>query len=63
MIAAIILSISIAASLAWLWSGGIDYMNKTHPKYEGEDFLKWDVNNTAGRDGWDDTLNHTEGEI
>jgi hypothetical protein len=39
-------------------------MKKSHPNYKGEDFLNWDVEkNTAGRDGWDDNVVHTEGEI
>lgn len=58
MLAAIVLSISFAIVIAWLWSGGIDYMKKYHPKYKGDDFLNWDkdVNNHAGRDSWDDNL-------
>jgi len=39
MVGLIILIIAIAASLAWLWAGGIDYMAKNHPKYKGEDFF------------------------
>ena len=46
-------------------------MKENHPDYKGEDFLNWDEKNTdwdkiphsAGRDGWDDNLQHTEGEI
>jgi hypothetical protein len=41
MIGIIIFTIAIAASLSWLWAGGIDYMNKNHPDYKGEDFLNW----------------------
>lgn len=25
--------------LVWLWVNGIDYMNKNHPNYKGEDFF------------------------
>lgn len=65
MLAAIILIISFAGVIAWLWAGGIDYMKKNQPNYKADDFLNWDrdINKTAGRDGWDDNLVHTEGEI
>lgn len=48
----------LVASLVWLWVGRIDYMKKNHPNYKGEDFLNWDqdINNKAGRDGWDENL-------
>jgi len=39
----IIFIVAIAASLAWLWAGGIDYMVKYHPKYKGEDWLDWNA--------------------
>ena len=55
-----VLMISIA------WVRGIDNMKKNHPDYKGEDFLNWDnddVTKTAGRDGWDDNLVHTEGGL
>ncbi len=42
MVGLIIFVIAIAASLAWLWAGGIDYMKENHPDYKGEDFLNWD---------------------
>ncbi len=56
MIGFIVLFVAIAASLAWLWAGGINYMRKKHPDYKGGDFLDWDkhVNQIAGRDSWDD---------
>jgi hypothetical protein len=41
MVGLIILIIAIAASLAWLWAGGITYMHKHHKDYKGEDFLNW----------------------
>ena len=42
----IIFVIAIAASLAWLWAGGIDYMKENHPDYKGEDlFNEEDKNN------------------
>jgi len=54
-----IIILSFSATLAWLWSGGIDYMMKTYPKYKGEDFLNW-----GGEDDeWDDDKVHTEGEF
>ena len=28
--------------LVWAWVTGIDFMNKNHPDYKGEDFLNWD---------------------
>ena len=37
--ALIMLGIAILSSLVWLWAGGIDYMNKNHPDYKGEDFF------------------------
>jgi hypothetical protein len=43
MVGLIILIVAIAASLAWLWAGGIDYMVKNHKDYKGEDFLNWDA--------------------
>jgi hypothetical protein len=53
-----------AGGISWSWVRGIDNMKKNHPDYKGEDFLNWDnedVTKTAGRDGWDDNLVHTEG--
>lgn len=41
MIGIILFIFALSLSLAWLWSGGIDYMKKNHPKYKGEDFLNW----------------------
>jgi hypothetical protein len=46
MVGLIIFIIAIAASLAWLWAGGIDYMKENHPDYKGEDlFNEEDKNN------------------
>ncbi len=42
MIGFFILILAVSASIAWLWAGGIDYMRRNHPDYEGEDFLDWD---------------------
>ena len=42
MIGAIILITSMILSFIWLWVGGIEYMKKNHPTYEGKDFLNWD---------------------
>jgi hypothetical protein len=39
MVGLIIFTIAIAASLVWLWVGGIDYMKQNHPDYKGEDFF------------------------
>jgi len=33
--------IIISALIAWRWIVGIDYMQKNHPDYKGEDFLNW----------------------
>jgi hypothetical protein len=41
MIGIIIFIFALSLSLAWLWSGGIDYMKQNHPDYKGEDFLNW----------------------
>jgi len=37
-----IISVIIAAIIAWFWVKGIDNMKKNHPDYKGEDFLNWD---------------------
>lgn len=39
MVGLIILLVSIAGSLAWLWAGGIDYMKQNHPDYKGYDLF------------------------
>jgi hypothetical protein len=52
--------------IAWRWVEGIDYMQKNHPDYKGEDFLNWEnneVTKSAGRDAWDDNNVHTENEF
>lgn len=43
MFGVIILILAFSATLAWLWAGGIDYMQKYHPDYKGEDFLNWET--------------------
>jgi hypothetical protein len=43
MVGLIILIVAIAASLAWLWAGGIHYMKENYPDYKGEDFLDWET--------------------
>jgi len=65
----------VAGVVSYFWVRGIDYMQKSHPDYKGEDFLNWDetetnweaadkhVTKAAGRDGWDDNLVHTEGDF
>lgn len=49
---------TILAALVWLWVGGIDYMQKNHPKYKGEDFLDETerINRVAGREVYDENL-------
>ena len=32
---------SIIGLIVWLWVKGIDYMQKNHPDYKGDDFLNW----------------------
>jgi len=39
MVGLIIFVIAIAASLVWLWAGGIDYMHRNHPDYKGLDLF------------------------
>ena len=64
MIAAIIIVVVFATIVAILWVRGIDNMKKKHPDYKGEDFLNWDLEkHTAGRDGWDDNMVHTEDDL
>lgn len=43
MIGLFILILALSGTIAWLWAGGIDYMQKFHPDYKGEDFLNWDT--------------------
>jgi hypothetical protein len=33
--------IVVTAFISWRWVVGIDYMQKNHPDYKGEDFLNW----------------------
>jgi hypothetical protein len=36
----------VVGLISWRWVVGIDYMQKNHPDYKGEDFLDWgDENN------------------
>jgi len=53
--------------LSWSWVKGIDYMKENHPDYKGEDFLDCGeedcVTKMAGRDGWDDSSIHSEGDF
>jgi hypothetical protein len=39
----IILAIAILGVIVYNWVGNIDYMQKNHPDYKGEDFLGEDV--------------------
>jgi hypothetical protein len=41
MLGIILLIIAMAGTLAWIWAGGIDYMKKNHPDYNGHDWLDW----------------------
>ena len=41
MLGIIILILAFTGTISWLWAGGIDYMQKFHPDYRGEDFLNW----------------------
>ena len=49
----LIIVLVIVLPIACIWSIRIDNMNRNHPDYKGEDFL-----NSAGRDGWDEDLDH-----
>ena len=53
--------------LSWAWVRGIDYMKENHPDYTGDDFLDCGeedcVTKMAGRDGWDDSSIHSEGDF
>ena len=31
----------VVGLISWRWVVGIDYMQKNHPDYKGEDFLDW----------------------
>ena len=52
------IAFTLLAVLVWLWVGGIDYMQKNHPDYKGEDFLDEieKVNRVAGREVYDENL-------
>ena len=41
MIIAIISILLAVGVISWRWVVGIDYMQKNHPDYKGEDFLNW----------------------
>ena len=69
MVVVIIFVVTATALLSWSWVRGIDYMKENHPDYKGEDlfdedlFDDSDVTKTAGRDGWDDNIIHSEGDF
>ena len=46
MVGLIILIVAMVASLAWLWAGGIDYMQRNHPDYKGQDLFDEEDKNT-----------------
>ena len=52
------IAFTLLAALVWLWVGGIDFMQKNHPKYKGEDFLDETekINRVAGREVYDENL-------
>jgi hypothetical protein len=31
----------VVGFISWRWVEGIDYMQKNHPDYKGDDFLNW----------------------
>jgi hypothetical protein len=39
-----LIMIAILGIVAWRWVEGIDYMQKNHPDYKGDDFLNWGSN-------------------
>lgn len=39
MVGVIIFIVASTALLSWAWVSGIDYMNKNHPDYKGEDLF------------------------
>ena len=43
----------VIAIISWRWVEGIDYMQKNHPDYKGDDLFG----------EWDDNKTHTEGEF
>jgi hypothetical protein len=60
----ILIVLCISSIISFFWVRGIDYMHKNHPDYKGEDlFGNMDIDKTAGRDGWDDNLVHSEGDF
>jgi hypothetical protein len=69
MVGVIIFVVTATALLSWSWVRWIDYMKENHPDYKGEDlfdedlFDDSDVTKTAGRDGWDDNIIHSEGDF
>jgi len=42
MILGIIISVVVAATVAWFWVDGVNKMKQNHPDYKGEDWLNWD---------------------
>jgi len=55
----IIIIVLVVVPVAILWVRVIDYMQKNHPDYKGEEFLNWDRKN----DDWDDNKIHLEGDF
>ena len=37
----LIITLTVAATIAIAWASGITNMHKKHPNYKGEDFLNW----------------------
>jgi hypothetical protein len=67
MFVVIAVMVFFVALISWAWVRGIDYMKENHPDYKGEDFLDCGeedcVTKMAGRDGWDDSSIHSEGDF
>lgn len=38
----VLISFLLIGLIAFFWIQGIDYMQKNHPDYKGDDFLNWD---------------------
>ena len=62
----ILIIFALSAVISWFWADGIDYMNKRHPNYKGEDFLNSNEskkNESPVNFDWDDNKIHSEGNF
>lgn len=50
-----LMMLPVLAVVVYFWVQGLDYMQKNHPNYKGEDFLSWDED--------DENKNHTESQF